>query len=125
MSEVKLSLRPDLQMELGYVAQETDIDTSTLLEQAVRDYLDRLAEKKIIAESKAFQLLHTELLLRYQGEYVAVHNGEVVDHDTDLCVLNRRIRTRYGRTAVLLQRVTEQPKVEWLIRSPKLETVLL
>jgi len=49
MGEVKLSLQPDLQMELAHVAEMVGADVPTLLDQAVRDYLDRLAEQKIIA----------------------------------------------------------------------------
>ena len=83
-------------------------DVPTLLDQAVCDYLDRLAEQKIIAESKAFKAMHADLLQQYKGEYVAVHNGKVVDHDADIHTLNHRIRTRYGHRAVLLQQVAEQ-----------------
>ena len=86
-------------------------------------FLDRLAEQKIIAESEAFRAMHAELLQQYRGEYVAVHNKKVVDHDEDICALNRRIRARYGRQAVLLQQVTEQPEVDLVIRSPKLEPI--
>jgi len=124
MGEMKLSLRPDLQMELIQMAKVTDVDIPTLLDRAVRDYLDRLVEQKIIAESKVFRAMHAELLERYRGEYVAIHSGEVVDHDVDLCALNRRIRAQYGRIAVLLQQVTEQPEIELVIRSPKLEPMI-
>jgi hypothetical protein len=124
MGEMRLSLQPDLQMELVQVAEVVDMDVPILLDQAVRDYLDRLAEQKIIAESESFRARHTELLQRYRGEYVAIHNRDVVDHDTDLCTLNRRIRARYGRIAVLLQQVTEHPEVELIVRSPKLEPIV-
>jgi len=102
-----------------------DADVPTLLDQAVREYLDRLAEQKIIAESKAFRAMHAELLQQYRGEYVAVHDGKVVDHDEDICALNRRIRARYGHRAVLLQQVTERPEIELVIKSPKLEPIAL
>ena len=124
MGEMRLSLQPDLQMELVQVAEVVDVDVPMLLDQAVRDYLDRLAEQKIIAESKAFQTMHAKLLQRYRGKYIAVHNGKVVDHDVNLCALNRRIRARYGRIAVLLQQVTEYPEVELIVRSPKLEPIV-
>lgn len=124
MNEIKLSLQPDLRMELVHVANVVGTDVPTLLDQAVRDYLNRLAEQKIVAESKAFRAMHAELLQRYRGQYVAIHEGKVVDHDIDLCALNRRIRSQYGRIAVLLQQVTERPEVELVIRSPKLEPII-
>jgi len=123
MGEVTLSLRPGLQQELIYAAEMVDADIPTLLDQAVREYLDRLAEQKIIAESEAFRAMHAELVQQYRGEYVAVHDGKVVDHDEDICALNRRIRTRYGSRAVLLQQVTERPEIELVIKSPKLEPI--
>ncbi len=39
---------------------------------------------------------------RYQGEYVAVHDQKLVDHDKDENALYRRVRTQYGRAAVLI-----------------------
>lgn len=123
MGEVTSLLEPDLQQELAQAAEMVGADVPTLLDQAVRDYLDRLAEQKIAAESKAFKAMHANLLQQYKGEYVAVHDGKVVDHDADIHTLNHRIRTRYGHKAVLLQQVTEQPEIELVIRSPKLEPI--
>lgn len=123
MGELKLSLEPDLQQELAQAAEMVGADVPTLLDQAVRDYLDRLAEQKIIAESKAFKAMHADLLQQYKGEYVAIHDGNVVDHDADIHALNHRIRARYGHRAILLQQVAEQPENELVIRSPKLEPI--
>lgn len=40
--------------------------------------------------------------LKYAGEYIAVHNQTLIDHDSDMAVLARRIRSKYGSTAVLI-----------------------
>lgn len=43
-----------------------------------------------------------------------MHNGQVVDHDTDFQALRQRIRQRFGRTPVmitLVEDVAEQPLV--------------
>jgi hypothetical protein len=40
--------------------------------------------------------------LRYQGQYVAVYQREVVDHDPERRALYLRVRKRFGPTPVLL-----------------------
>jgi hypothetical protein len=56
---------------------------------------------------------------KYEGEFVAVHNYQLVDHDIDRIELYRRVRERYGNTAVLIM-PAEGPR-EIVIRSPTLE----
>lgn len=57
---------------------------------------------------------------KYEGEYVAVHNHQLVDHDIDQIVLTRRVRERYGNTAVLImpaegprEIVSRSPRIDW------------
>ncbi|MEE8390566.1 MAG: DUF5678 domain-containing protein [Anaerolineae bacterium] len=65
--------------------------------------------------------MHAELVKQHQGQVVAIHEGQVIDHDEDFEALHRRIRKRFGRTAVLLRRVGPEP--EWVLtfRSPHFE----
>ncbi|MEA3397766.1 MAG: DUF5678 domain-containing protein [Chloroflexota bacterium] len=68
--------------------------------------------------------MRSQLVAKYLGNYVAIHNGKVVDHDPDVRTLHLRIRRRYGRAPILLRQVTkdmEQP--EMVFRSPKLERI--
>jgi hypothetical protein len=39
---------------------------------------------------------------RYRGQFVAVHNGEVVDQDSDKRALYLRVRANFGHRAVLI-----------------------
>ncbi len=57
---------------------------------------------------------------KYQGEYVAVHNSQLVDHDLDKIALYKRVRARYGNTAVLIM-PAEGPQ-EIVLRSPRIES---
>jgi len=77
--------------------------------------------RKIQAESRAFDALKADLLAKYPGEYVAVHNGEVIDHNPELRTLHLRVYEKYGRTPVLLKQVLAGPERELVIRSPRLE----
>ena len=58
---------------------------------------------------------------RYAGEYVAVHGGEVVDHDPDQRALYLRVRGRYGRRPVLIVRADWNATPDFTIHSPRLE----
>lgn len=68
----------------------------------------RIEREKIHQESEAFIAQHNELLKTKKGQYVALHEGKVVDHDQDGRVLYVRIRNKYGRTPILIRQVTEQ-----------------
>lgn len=56
---------------------------------------------------------------KYEGEYVAVHGLQLVDHDRDQIALYRRVHARYGNIAVLLM-PAEGPR-EIVIRSPRID----
>ena len=88
--------------------------------QSTRDAKESKA--KIHAEAQAFRSMHRELLSRYRGRYVAVHDGRVVDDDMDRRSLYLRVRARYGATPVLIREVTELPEREFHILSPRLES---
>ena len=58
---------------------------------------------------------------QYPEEYVAVHNGQVVDHDHDLRTLHLRVFQLLGHVPVLLKKITRQPQREMVFRSPRFE----
>src|SRR3990170_3081704 len=39
---------------------------------------------------------------KYEGEFIAVHDQKLVDHDKDEAALYKRIRAKYGKTPVLV-----------------------
>jgi hypothetical protein len=55
---------------------------------------------------------------KYQGEFVAVHNKELIDHGKDENALHKRIRAKYGNTPILIM-PAEGPR-EVRILSPHL-----
>ena len=66
-------------------------------------------------EVKALRGVSVEIA---EGEYVAIHNREVVDHDSDEGLLRKRIRTAYGKTPILL--TPADGKREYRITSTRL-----
>jgi capsule polysaccharide export protein KpsE/RkpR len=116
MTELQL---PDaLANEIKHEAETEGVTVATLLEAALRERRQRLQRAKLSAEQATWRALAPEARSRYAGQYVAIHEGEVVDHDTDLAALHRRVRARYGKLAVLLTPAEGRPPLH--TRSPKL-----
>jgi len=87
----------------------------------LRRYLRESAEKKIDVEEAHYKAQHQQLLQSYAGQVIAMHEGRIVDSDSDEVALYLRIRQRYPMVGILLKRVTPQPEVVWTIRSPRLQ----
>ncbi len=73
---------------------------------------------KMKEEQAAFQAMKPDLLRRYEGQYVAIHNGELVDYDSDQTTLALRINDQYPNTAVLIKKVSPEPDKILHMRSP-------
>ena len=71
-------------------------------------------------EQIAFRRMLPHLLEQFHGEYVAIYQGQVVDHDDDQLALVLRIDEKYPDTAVLIKRVeaTDDPILQ--MRSPRI-----
>ena len=116
-----ITVRPHLYEQLRQVAQWEARDTDTLVENALQDYLDRLEWQKLREELEAFAAMQQDLQARYPDQYVAIHQGQVVDHDRDLRNLYLRVYERWGHIPVLLKKVSSEPGRESLIRTPRIE----
>ncbi len=113
-----IELKPELQDTLEQVAKQQASTVNDLVNQAVKNYLLQQQREKLDHEIAAFERLHTQLKQLYLGRWVAVHQGELVDHDKDIAALYQRVRAKYGRTSVLIRQVTEVPIEEATIRAP-------
>jgi hypothetical protein len=79
------------------------------------------AEQKMRREKDAFVAQQADLRQRYPGEYIAMHNGQVLDHDRDLSELHRRVYVAIGTVTVLLKQVDQPVDRDLFLRSPRLE----
>ncbi len=78
--------------------------------QAVEEYLRAIVQRERTLSDRARIEKEQEWWLNrppderasYRGEYIAVLDQNLVDHDKDKQALFRRVRNRYGRTAVLV-----------------------
>ncbi len=118
-----IALSPRLMEELQQVATEQAAKPEDLVEIAVQTYLRQLERDKIKREAEAFRATPPELTKQYMGQCVAIHHGQVVDHDQDFQAFHDRIRQRFGRQTILLRRVTSEPERVLMMRSPRLERI--
>lgn len=116
-----ITLTPDLMKQIENLSGKEPADPQKFVAKAVQAYLNQMRREKIQAETEAFSAQYARLKEAYLGEYVAMHQGEVIDHDPDLRTLHLRVFERLGHTAVLLKQVTEAPERELNFRSPRLE----
>jgi hypothetical protein len=72
-------------------------------------------------ESAAFQGMHADLLERIPGQYAAVFQGELVDHDLSFAALFSRVSGRFPDQFVLVRPVREEPEITYHTRSVRWE----
>lgn len=70
-------------------------------------------------EIEAFQRLLPELLKEHRGEWVAIHNGEVLEISPDHANMSHRL-TKQGIRPLLIREIREKPRV---VDLPHLERV--
>jgi hypothetical protein len=113
-----IALRTDLRETLEKDAEQEARSINEIVNEAVEHYVRQRQLAKLDAEIAAYERLHPELRQKYCGQWIAVHEQKLVDHDSDRTALYRRVRAQYGRTAVLIRQVTEQPSGEIWVRTP-------
>lgn len=90
----------------------------TLAEAALGPSADE--EVAMAREEAAYQTMHAELMARYAGEYVAIYQGQLIDHDPSELALLRRLDAQYPHEVVLMKQVRPLPEPELRFRSPRL-----
>ena len=116
-----IDLNPGLFEQVRRIARWQRVTTDELTSRALSSYLDRLEWEKLQSEMDAFQAQLPALLISYPDQYVAIHEGQVIDHDADLRTLYSRVYAKMGSVPVLMQKITAIPTPDILVRSPRLE----
>jgi predicted transcriptional regulator len=118
-----IELRPELQAMLEENAHREAKSISDMLNEALEYYFEAKQEEKLNKEVEAYEAIHAELWRTRPYQWVAFHNQQLIDHDTDHVSLYRRIHARYGRIAILIRQVREQPVEEIWWRSFRIEPI--
>ena len=77
-------------------------------------------QAKIHIEAEAWRAMPEAERRRYRNQFVAVHNGQVIDHDADRLLLYRRVREKLGDVPVLITPGGTPHPCEFQILSPRL-----
>ena len=78
------------------------------------------ADPAVDREEAAFHRLHPNLRRDYPGQYVAIHQAAVVDHDRDQVTLFLRTRERFPGEFVWIAAVGDEAEESYRIHSPRL-----
>lgn len=90
------------------------------VEADVADTPDERAEPDLESDQAWYEAHRPELEQRYPDQYVAIVDGEVVDHDAEFAALAERVHARFGRRHVLMPRVVPGGRVVHL-PSPRVQ----
>ncbi len=110
-----IELRPDLLETLEKSAASHARSVNDLVNEAVERYLREQRRIELQKEIEAYHGMHDQLVKKHLGEWVAVYERKMVDHDADGSALHYRVREKYGHAAVLIRQVQEQaePEIHW------------
>ena len=113
-----LQVSEELAGEIQSEARTRDLAVEELLRAAIQRERTLVARRKIEQEQEWWSSLPLSDRARFEGEFVAVHKQQVIDHGKDESALHNRIRAKYGKTPVLIM-PAEGPR-EIRLFSPRL-----
>ena len=113
-------------LEISSNLTETIRDEASARDLTVEEYLRSVVarertladRRKLEQEQEWWMNLSLSERARYGGKFVAVHNRRVIDCDADEDVLYRRVRSKYGTSAIMIM-PAEGPR-EIRVISPRL-----
>jgi len=121
MNTSSIALQPDLAERVHRITKSKGTTVKDFVNQAVRERLEQLEDQKLKAEVQAFERMHPQLVKQYLGQFVAVHEGQIVDADVDFEALFLRLEKRLGDVPVLIRPVSVEPTPELRAPGPRLE----
>jgi len=102
-----VAIESDLYKRVEEAAMEHRASVGEIFAGAVRLYLWELGRRKVSKESKIYRRRYAELRDLYLGQYIAMRDGQVVDHDRDFQTLCQHMRRRFGRAPVMITLVED------------------
>lgn len=116
-------IKPELYQRVEKIAEWNNQEAADFTEDALLEYLDKLEAEILQREASAYKQMFPQLLLEYEGKYVAIHQGKVIDSDTDLIKLHNRVYLTVPDLPVFFKKVTTEPERDIVVRSPRLERI--
>ncbi len=102
-----LKLNDKTARDLNWLAKRRNVTPETLAAEVIEAHIRAETQRSLEQEAVHFRRLHKRLLAEMPGEYVAIYQGDLVDHDPDMLALLQRIEERYPEEPVLIRQVGE------------------
>jgi len=115
-----ITLNDQTASQVTKMAEAQSTSPEEIIEKAIRDLLHAEASRILARETAVFRTLHAQLLQKYPGEYVALHQGQMIDHDPDQLALYLRVDEQYPDEVILIKQVCSEIEEIYNIRSPRL-----
>lgn len=123
-TELTLQIPDHVYQRVEQIAQSQQRPVVDVLQDAISQLFTPVAVHpqriQMEQEQAAFANRLLDWLHHYEGQYVAVHQGEVIDHDADKVILAIRINAAFADKIVLIKKVTAEPDKVLYNRSPRL-----
>ncbi len=97
----------------------SDVFHDVLIQTFPATYVS-LQRKQMEREQSAFWDMYESLLSKYATEYVAICNGQLIDHDPNRLALASRIDEKYPYETVLIKLVSPEADPVIQVRSPRI-----
>ena len=119
---VTLAIPDEMYQRVQRIARLREQEVAdVLLESIVLDEAEQAIgeEDTVVArEEAAFNRLHPMLRDKYLGQYVAIYQGELLDHDVDQVALYLRVKGQHPGEFIWIAPVGEEPEETYILRSP-------
>jgi hypothetical protein len=123
-TQVTITLPDPVYQQAQKIAQSTQRNVQEVLTEVITQNFQPFPvhenREAMLQEVEAFKALHPQLIKQYKGQYVAIYQGQVVDHDSDPVELLKRIKKQYPEQTVLRRKVEDDPEPVLRFRSPRL-----
>lgn len=129
-TQVVLEIDDNIYHQAELLAQKSQRPVAKVLAEAIvlskpRDPTVTWSDEPLLnqamdREIETFHALHADLWQRYPGQYVAIYNQQVVDHDPELALLYARSQEKYPEQLVLIRQIEIDPEPVVYFRSPRL-----
>jgi hypothetical protein len=120
MTTIEVSMDAALEESLEQIAAEQGTSVEKVLNDLAKQYVRQARRAKIDQEFQAYQAMHPQLKEKMLGKHVAIHDGQLIDSDSDAMKLVARVQEQFGHIPILFVQVEDQPIREFVIRSPRL-----
>lgn len=123
--DITVSIPEDLYERVERVAVTTHRNVGEVIVETITAALTPFPEhpqrSAMDVEIAAYEAMHGELVKKFLGQYVAIYQGKLVDHDVDPVALHQRIEILHPARTVLSRKVQKDAVPVVHMRSPRLE----